>query len=173
MTALRTLQAGPSLGAREWPPKGRPTAPSPFPSTMPPHLLPSEKINIRVLDPFTIKPLDRKLILDSARATKGRILTVEDHYYEGNRAWAREPGGQGRARGHRAGHPFYIPAPQWQLWPRNPDVSLGAAGTCLLGVWLGLGPSELSGAAIASCSPCPPGSQWGFRSHAKSGKGGL
>uniref|UniRef100_A0A2K5ELS7 transketolase n=1 Tax=Aotus nancymaae TaxID=37293 RepID=A0A2K5ELS7_AOTNA len=46
-------------------------------------LLKKEKINIRVLDPFTIKPLDRKLILDSARATKGRILTMEDHYYEG------------------------------------------------------------------------------------------
>ncbi|EPQ10306.1 Transketolase [Myotis brandtii] len=46
-------------------------------------LMKKEKINIRVLDPFTIKPLDRKLILDSARATKGRILTVEDHYYEG------------------------------------------------------------------------------------------
>lgn len=46
-------------------------------------LLKKEKINIRVLDPFTVKPLDRKLILDSARATKGRILTVEDHYYEG------------------------------------------------------------------------------------------
>lgn len=44
----------------------------------------TEKIFVRVLDPFTIKPLDRKLILDSARATKGRILTVEDHYYEGN-----------------------------------------------------------------------------------------
>uniref|UniRef100_A0A452QT96 Transketolase n=1 Tax=Ursus americanus TaxID=9643 RepID=A0A452QT96_URSAM len=46
-------------------------------------LLKKEKINIRVLDPFTIKPLDRNLILESARATKGRILTVEDHYYEG------------------------------------------------------------------------------------------
>ncbi|XP_074140574.1 transketolase [Sminthopsis crassicaudata] len=45
--------------------------------------LKKEKINIRVLDPFTIKPLDKKLILESARATHGRILTVEDHYYEG------------------------------------------------------------------------------------------
>ena len=44
---------------------------------------PQYKMSIRMLDPFTIKPLDRKLILDSARATKGRILTVEDHYYEG------------------------------------------------------------------------------------------
>ncbi|KAM9101437.1 transketolase [Sarcophilus harrisii] len=45
--------------------------------------LKKEKINIRVLDPFTIKPLDKKLILESAGATHGRILTVEDHYYEG------------------------------------------------------------------------------------------
>lgn len=36
-----------------------------------------------MLDPFTFVPLDRKLILDSAQATKGRILTTEDHYYEG------------------------------------------------------------------------------------------
>lgn len=47
------------------------------------------------MDPFTIKPLDKKLILESARATKGRILTVEDHYYEGKEeadtgAWASE-----------------------------------------------------------------------------------
>ncbi|XP_068013900.1 transketolase [Melanerpes formicivorus] len=42
-----------------------------------------EKIFIRVIDPFTIKPLDKKTILDSARATKGRIITVEDHYHEG------------------------------------------------------------------------------------------
>ncbi|XP_074055292.1 transketolase [Macrotis lagotis] len=45
--------------------------------------LKKEKINIRVLDPFTIKPVDKKLILESARATHGRILVVEDHYYEG------------------------------------------------------------------------------------------
>ncbi|XP_036599904.1 transketolase-like [Trichosurus vulpecula] len=42
-----------------------------------------DKINIQVLDPFIIKPLDKKLFLDSARATHGSILTVEDHYYEG------------------------------------------------------------------------------------------
>ncbi|XP_021550840.1 transketolase [Neomonachus schauinslandi] len=61
-------------------------------------LLKKEKISIRVLDPFTIKPLDRNLILESARATKGKILTVEDHYYEGGigeavcSALAGEPG---------------------------------------------------------------------------------
>uniref|UniRef100_A0ACB8EHA6 Uncharacterized protein n=2 Tax=Sphaerodactylus townsendi TaxID=933632 RepID=A0ACB8EHA6_9SAUR len=45
--------------------------------------LKKERISIRVLDPFTIKPLDKKTILENARATKGRIITVEDHYYEG------------------------------------------------------------------------------------------
>ncbi|KAG9472071.1 transketolase isoform X1 [Eleutherodactylus coqui] len=45
--------------------------------------LKKEKIHIRVIDLFTIKPLDRKTILESAKATKGRIITVEDHYHEG------------------------------------------------------------------------------------------
>ena len=47
------------------------------------HYSSSEKVPIRVIDPFTIKPLDKKTILENARATKGRIITVEDHYYEG------------------------------------------------------------------------------------------
>lgn len=42
-----------------------------------------ERINVRVIDLFTIKPLDSKTIIENARATKGRIITVEDHYYEG------------------------------------------------------------------------------------------
>lgn len=47
-------------------------------------LLPcAERILVRVIDPFTIKPLDIKTIMDHTRATRGRILTVEDHYYEG------------------------------------------------------------------------------------------
>uniref|UniRef100_A0A3B4BYK4 transketolase n=1 Tax=Pygocentrus nattereri TaxID=42514 RepID=A0A3B4BYK4_PYGNA len=45
--------------------------------------LKKERIYIRVIDPFTIKPLDAKTIMDHARSTRGRILTVEDHYYEG------------------------------------------------------------------------------------------
>ncbi|MEQ2174706.1 hypothetical protein GOODEAATRI_010544, partial [Goodea atripinnis] len=44
-----------------------------------------ERINVRVIDPFTIKPLDSKTIIDSTRATRGRIVTVEDHYYEGEK----------------------------------------------------------------------------------------
>ncbi|KAF3689887.1 Transketolase [Channa argus] len=45
--------------------------------------LKKERISVRVIDPFTIKPLDVKTIIDHTRATRGRILTVEDHYYEG------------------------------------------------------------------------------------------
>ncbi|XP_060095789.1 transketolase isoform X1 [Heteronotia binoei] len=45
--------------------------------------LKKERISIRVVDLFTVKPLDKKTILENARATKGRIITVEDHYYEG------------------------------------------------------------------------------------------
>lgn len=40
-------------------------------------------INIRVVDPFTVKPLDNDTIIHCAKATGGNILTVEDHYPEG------------------------------------------------------------------------------------------
>ncbi|XP_014673189.1 PREDICTED: transketolase-like [Priapulus caudatus] len=40
-------------------------------------------INIRIVDPFTVKPLDAATILACARETGGKILTVEDHYPEG------------------------------------------------------------------------------------------
>ncbi|XP_034022386.1 transketolase [Thalassophryne amazonica] len=45
--------------------------------------LKKERISVRIIDPFTIKPLDFKTIMDHTRATRGRVLTVEDHYYEG------------------------------------------------------------------------------------------
>uniref|UniRef100_A0A7N4P367 transketolase n=1 Tax=Sarcophilus harrisii TaxID=9305 RepID=A0A7N4P367_SARHA len=45
--------------------------------------LSKEGISIRVIDLFTIKPLDRATILSSARVTEGHIITVEDHYKEG------------------------------------------------------------------------------------------
>ncbi|XP_046483385.1 transketolase-like protein 2 isoform X2 [Neodiprion pinetum] len=40
-------------------------------------------INVRVMDPFTIKPIDAAGIIKNARETGGRIITVEDHYPEG------------------------------------------------------------------------------------------
>ncbi len=45
--------------------------------------LKAEGINLRIIDPFTIKPLDGKLIAQSVEYTHGRVLTVEDHAPEG------------------------------------------------------------------------------------------
>uniref|UniRef100_A0A1A9WEJ4 Transketolase-like pyrimidine-binding domain-containing protein n=1 Tax=Glossina brevipalpis TaxID=37001 RepID=A0A1A9WEJ4_9MUSC len=44
-----------------------------------------EKIGIqaRVLDPFTVKPLDSNLIVENGRACGGHIVVVEDHYQQG------------------------------------------------------------------------------------------
>eukprot|EP00092_Neocalanus_flemingeri_P010962 GFUD01011805.1.p1 GENE.GFUD01011805.1~~GFUD01011805.1.p1 ORF type:complete len:623 (-),score=195.16 GFUD01011805.1:175-2043(-) len=46
-------------------------------------MLAAKGINIRVMDPFTIKPLDITAVQDNAAACGGRIITVEDHYPEG------------------------------------------------------------------------------------------
>ncbi len=40
-------------------------------------------VSVRVIDLYSIVPIDRTTLLDSARATQGRILTVEDHYEHG------------------------------------------------------------------------------------------
>ncbi len=40
-------------------------------------------IAVRVIDLYSIVPIDRATLLDSARATSGKILTVEDHYAHG------------------------------------------------------------------------------------------
>ncbi|ELK08321.1 transketolase-like protein 2 [Pteropus alecto] len=45
--------------------------------------LSQQGISIRVIDLFTIKPLDVATIISNAKATGGRIITVEDHYREG------------------------------------------------------------------------------------------
>jgi len=45
--------------------------------------LKEQGVNVRVLDPFTIKPLDIQAIQENAAACGGRIVTVEDHYPEG------------------------------------------------------------------------------------------
>jgi len=45
--------------------------------------LAAQGVNARVIDPFTIKPLDAATIIANAKAVGGRIVTVEDHYPEG------------------------------------------------------------------------------------------
>jgi transketolase len=45
--------------------------------------LAKEGIGARVLDVYSIKPIDRRTLLESVAATQGRLVTVEDHWPEG------------------------------------------------------------------------------------------
>lgn len=45
--------------------------------------LKEQGVNIRIMDPFTVKPIDKDAIIANAKDCGGRILTVEDHYSEG------------------------------------------------------------------------------------------
>jgi transketolase len=45
--------------------------------------LKAQGITIRVIDIFSIKPIDRALLIESARRTNNTIITVEDHHIEG------------------------------------------------------------------------------------------
>uniref|UniRef100_A0A6M2DPT6 transketolase n=1 Tax=Xenopsylla cheopis TaxID=163159 RepID=A0A6M2DPT6_XENCH len=45
--------------------------------------LEAEGIKCRVLDPFTVKPIDQVAIVQNAKACKGRVVVVEDHYQQG------------------------------------------------------------------------------------------
>ncbi|CAH2095011.1 unnamed protein product [Euphydryas editha] len=40
-------------------------------------------VSARVLDPFTVKPLDERAVREHARAAGGRVVVVEDHYQAG------------------------------------------------------------------------------------------
>lgn len=40
-------------------------------------------IHICIIDPFTIKPLDNRTIVEHARRVGGKVITVEDHYPQG------------------------------------------------------------------------------------------
>ncbi len=40
-------------------------------------------VSVRVIDLYSIVPIDRTTLLESASATQGRLLTVEDHYAHG------------------------------------------------------------------------------------------
>lgn len=45
--------------------------------------LAGQNIGVRVLDPFTVKPIDKETIIQNALEVGGRIICVEDHYPEG------------------------------------------------------------------------------------------
>jgi transketolase len=38
---------------------------------------------VRIIDLFTVKPIDRDTILTSVKATNNRLIVVENHYREG------------------------------------------------------------------------------------------
>lgn len=40
-------------------------------------------VSVRVMDPFTIKPLDEAAVRAHAAAVGGRVVVVEDHYQAG------------------------------------------------------------------------------------------
>jgi transketolase len=45
--------------------------------------LQAEGIAIRVIDAYSVKPIDRATLAEAARATSGRLVVVEDHWPEG------------------------------------------------------------------------------------------
>jgi len=46
-------------------------------------VLAASGVNIRIIDPFTIKPIDADTIIANAQETGNKIVVVEDHYPEG------------------------------------------------------------------------------------------
>ena len=62
--------------------------------------LKAEGIMIRVVDPFTLKPIDKDTLVECAKATGGKVVTVEDHYPEGTEGRGGRRGGcHGEGRG--------------------------------------------------------------------------
>jgi transketolase len=45
--------------------------------------LSGEGINVRIIDAYSVKPIDGETIVRAARETGNKILTVEDHYFDG------------------------------------------------------------------------------------------
>ena len=50
--------------------------------------LAAKKIPVRVIDLYSVKPVDVKTLREAAKATRGRLVVVEDHYPEGGLAGA-------------------------------------------------------------------------------------
>ena len=63
--------------------------------------LKAQGIEIRVIDAYSLQPVDAKTMTEAGRATGGVIITVEDHYAAGGLGDAVERGG-GTGRLHRA-----------------------------------------------------------------------
>ena len=78
--------------------------------------LKSEGIAIRVIDAYSVKPIDRETLHRAARDTQGKLVVVEDHWFEGGlgdavldafvgtRVDGLRRGQAGRPRDARLGH---------------------------------------------------------------------
>lgn len=42
-----------------------------------------EEINVRIVDAYSIKPIDKNTICECVKETGGEVIVVEDHYFEG------------------------------------------------------------------------------------------
>jgi transketolase len=42
-----------------------------------------EKIRLRVIDAYSVKPIDQQALREAARDTGGRLIVAEDHWFEG------------------------------------------------------------------------------------------
>ena len=45
--------------------------------------LKSEGIRVRVIDAYSVKPIDKVVLHQAAQVTGGRLVVVEDHWFEG------------------------------------------------------------------------------------------
>jgi transketolase len=45
--------------------------------------LKKDGIEIRVIDAYSVQPIDQQTMIDAGRATGGALITVEDHYSSG------------------------------------------------------------------------------------------
>ena len=42
-----------------------------------------EGLNVRIVDAYSVKPIDQKTLLEAASETGGKLIVVEDHFWEG------------------------------------------------------------------------------------------
>lgn len=45
--------------------------------------LSADGVNIRVMDIFSVKPIDKKAVLENAAKCGNKVVVVEDHYEQG------------------------------------------------------------------------------------------
>ena len=43
----------------------------------------TEHLEVRIIDLFSIQPIDREALIEASRACQGLVITVEDHYSHG------------------------------------------------------------------------------------------